>query len=266
MHVHLARRLADGLIRRHMHRKVAAADDWAVVPYRYYQAYSKIQKLHVCDIWYVYNIRVCHILHVRHVCVYTYTCKIYSICIVYTYEGVCTFISCVYIHVSKGGVESANNICYAQYCVRFPSFTSSETRNVARDSHSTFWNSDYRQRFPLKSTEIWRYRKHTILYIEVILSPLHSTRETAVAVFLWSLVIFTQFGFSVLIFFFLLIFNLRSMVVSGDPFRWLFHPIWSDLSQLPPYFPRSKLDWSNTRRHQWLRKSSYLKLVKILLL
>jgi len=41
----------------------------------------------------------------------------------------------------------------------FLSFTYSETRIIARDSHLLFWNSDYRQRFPLKSTGIWRYRK-----------------------------------------------------------------------------------------------------------
>jgi len=39
-----------------------------------------------------------------------------------------------------------------------------------------FWNSDYRQRFPLKSTEIWRYRKHLFYVLKFPLSPLHYTR------------------------------------------------------------------------------------------
>jgi len=40
----------------------------------------------------------------------------------------------------------------------------------------TFWSSDYRQRFPLKSTEIWRCRKHQFCVLKFPLSPLHSTR------------------------------------------------------------------------------------------
>ena len=40
----------------------------------------------------------------------------------------------------------------------FSLFIYSETRNIARDSRSLFWNSDYRYRFPLKSTEICSYR------------------------------------------------------------------------------------------------------------
>jgi len=35
-----------------------------------------------------------------------------------------------------------------------------------------FWNSDYRQRFPLKSTEIWRSRKHQFCVLKFPLSPL----------------------------------------------------------------------------------------------
>ena len=38
-----------------------------------------------------------------------------------------------------------------------------------------FWISDYRQRFPLKSTEIWRYRIHRFGVLKFPLSPLHST-------------------------------------------------------------------------------------------
>jgi len=39
-----------------------------------------------------------------------------------------------------------------------------------------FWNSDYRQRFPLKSTEIWRSRKHWFCVLKFPRNPLHSTR------------------------------------------------------------------------------------------
>ena len=39
-----------------------------------------------------------------------------------------------------------------------------------------FWNSDYRQRFPLKSTGIWRYRILPFGVLRIPLSPLHSTR------------------------------------------------------------------------------------------
>jgi len=39
-----------------------------------------------------------------------------------------------------------------------------------------FWDSDYRQRFPLESTEIWRYRKHRFSVLKFPLGPLHSTR------------------------------------------------------------------------------------------
>ena len=42
-----------------------------------------------------------------------------------------------------------------------------------------FWNSDYRQRFPLKSTEIWRYRIQPFGASKCHLSPLHSTRGTS---------------------------------------------------------------------------------------
>ena len=41
---------------------------------------------------------------------------------------------------------------------------------------SIFWNSDHRQSFPLKSTEIWRYRKHRFCVLKIPLakpSPLH---------------------------------------------------------------------------------------------
>jgi len=33
---------------------------------------------------------------------------------------------------------------------------------VISPEYSGFWNSDYRQRFPLKLTDIWRYRIHTL--------------------------------------------------------------------------------------------------------
>jgi len=36
-----------------------------------------------------------------------------------------------------------------------------------------FWNSDYRQRFPLKLAEIWRYRKKRFGVLKLPLSPLH---------------------------------------------------------------------------------------------
>jgi len=39
-----------------------------------------------------------------------------------------------------------------------------------------FWNSDYRQRFPLKSTQIWRYKTHQFCVLKFPLSPLHYTR------------------------------------------------------------------------------------------
>jgi len=39
-----------------------------------------------------------------------------------------------------------------------------------------FWNSDYRQRFPLKSTESSRYRKQRFGVLKFPWSPLHSTR------------------------------------------------------------------------------------------
>ena len=73
--------------------------------------------------------------------------------------------------------ERAYNICQVQRSVRFLSFTYSETRIIARDSHSLFWNSDYRQRFPLKSNELWRYRKQGfgVTVLKFPLSPLHST-------------------------------------------------------------------------------------------
>jgi len=50
--------------------------------------------------------------------------------------------------------------------------------SLARDSHSIFWNlrdSDYRQRCPLKSTEIRRYRKQRFGVLKFPLSPLPST-------------------------------------------------------------------------------------------
>jgi len=39
-----------------------------------------------------------------------------------------------------------------------------------------FWNSDFRQRFPLKSTEIRRSRKHRFCVLKFPVSPLRSTR------------------------------------------------------------------------------------------
>jgi len=38
-----------------------------------------------------------------------------------------------------------------------------------------FWNLDYRQRFPLKSTELWKYRIQLFGVLKFPLSPLHST-------------------------------------------------------------------------------------------
>jgi len=72
----------------------------------------------------------------------------------------------------------AYNICFAQLSVCFLSVIHSETRIIARGSHSIFWNSDCRQRFPLKSTEVWKYRKHRFCVLKWALqfpSPLHST-------------------------------------------------------------------------------------------
>jgi len=43
---------------------------------------------------------------------------------------------------------------------------------------SIFWNSDYRKRFPLKSTAIWRYRKHRFCVLKYPLKNLYSTHET----------------------------------------------------------------------------------------
>jgi len=48
-----------------------------------------------------------------------------------------------------------------------------------------FWNSDYRQRFPRQSTDIWRDRKHRFCVLKFPLSPLHSTRGYIIG-WLWS--------------------------------------------------------------------------------
>jgi len=77
---------------------------------------------------------------------------------------------------STGEEERAYNICKTQHSVRFLSFTYSATWILASDSHSIFWNSDFRQRFPLKSTEIWRSKKHRFCVLKFPLSPLHLTR------------------------------------------------------------------------------------------
>jgi len=51
----------------------------------------------------------------------------------------------------------------------------SETRIIANDSHSIFWDSNCCQRFPLKSAEIWRYRNHRFGVLKISLSHFHST-------------------------------------------------------------------------------------------
>jgi len=68
--------------------------------------------------------------------------------------------------------ERAYNICQVQRSVRFVSSTYSETRIIARESHSIFWKSDHRQRLPKKWTKKWI----GVTVLKFPLSPLHSTR------------------------------------------------------------------------------------------
>ena len=102
-----------------------------------------------------------------------------DVCVVYIHIDVCVVYR---IHKMPSLLLShlfstrAYNICKTQHSVRFLSFTYSETRILASDSHSIFWNSDFRQRFPLKSTEIWRSKKHWFCVLKFPLSPLHLTR------------------------------------------------------------------------------------------
>ena len=83
---------------------------------------------------------------------------------------------CVFFVIdTTGWVERAYNICQAQQSVLFLYFIHAETRIIARDFHSILWKSDYNQRFPLKSTETWKYRKYRFCVMKFPLSPLFST-------------------------------------------------------------------------------------------
>jgi len=100
-----------------------------------------------------------------YICTHTYTYVIhihtYLFLYPYIYIHICIYV-CIhiyrYVHTSTNGLKRSYSICKAQQSVRFPHDNLVTLSFEICDFSKLFWNSDYCQIFPLKSTDIWRYR------------------------------------------------------------------------------------------------------------
>ena len=89
----------------------------------------------------------------------------------YTYiHTYCHILVCIliYMYISTSGLERHMLTAFARLhksCV-FRNLNRSFCLGI-RNFSKTSWNSDYRQRFPLKSTEFWRYRIQTFCVLSL---------------------------------------------------------------------------------------------------